>query len=107
MPPDAFFGDVMISCMDLLVNLVNTNFLPTHLELLRTLSSEDTSLTKLFEAVYADPTRSNYNASLSTMISYILYSKTGEQRPLITYLLKVSFIFFCVAFSFILRTLGL
>ena len=59
-------------------------------ELLKAFSSEETSMCRLFAVINDNPTRSIYNALLTSAITYILYSSTGEQRPLIDYLFKVT-----------------
>jgi len=73
------------------VNLVDTNFLPTHLELVKTLSTEETSLSKFFDAVEARPNNSIFNRLLINFISHILYSSTGGEKPLINYLFAEQF----------------
>lgn len=88
MPIHENYGTVFVQSMQLLVNLLNTNFLPTHLELLKAFSSEETSMCRLFAVINDNPTRTIYNALLTSAITYILYSSTGEQRPLIDYLFK-------------------
>ncbi|KAI1727996.1 SIT4 phosphatase-associated protein domain-containing protein [Ditylenchus destructor] len=87
-PPDAFYGDAFMGCMQLLVNLVNTNFGPTHLELLKTFSSEETHLDKLFHAVAENSKRSVFNTQLTNLVLYILYSSTGSQKQLMDFLIR-------------------
>ncbi|KAI1727286.1 SIT4 phosphatase-associated protein [Ditylenchus destructor] len=87
-PPDAFYGDAFKGCMQLLVNLVNTNFRPTHLELLKTFASKETHLDKLFYAVAENPKRSIFNTQLTNLVLYVLYSSTGSQKQLMDFLIK-------------------
>uniref|UniRef100_A0A914HG28 Uncharacterized protein n=1 Tax=Globodera rostochiensis TaxID=31243 RepID=A0A914HG28_GLORO len=86
--PDELLGDQLCGCMQLLINLTNTNFLPTHFELLRAFSAPSDPLRQLFESVKATPTRSIFNAQLTTFIMHILYSTTGEQKPLIDFVIR-------------------
>ncbi|KAL3088343.1 hypothetical protein niasHT_023903 [Heterodera trifolii] len=85
---EAFLGDQLCGCMQLLLNLTNTNFLPTHFELLRAFSVPSDPLRQFFESVKVKPTRSIFNAQLITLILHILYSSTGEQKPLIDFVIR-------------------
>jgi hypothetical protein len=94
---DEFYGDVLYQFMQLLVNLCNTNFCATHLALRQAFSSPETSFSKLFEQVEANPSRSIFNNQLVTIVSYILYSNTGgSQHPLIDFIIKVFILFFII-----------
>src|SRR5688572_10501417 len=85
-----FCGDVLNNCMQLLINLTNTNFLPTHLELCRAFANQNNSLSLLFEHVEVNPSCSIFNAQLMTLVLHIFYSSTGPtQRPLIDFIIKV------------------
>uniref|UniRef100_A0A915CMS8 Uncharacterized protein n=1 Tax=Ditylenchus dipsaci TaxID=166011 RepID=A0A915CMS8_9BILA len=66
-PVDAFCGDVLMGSMQLLVNMLNTNFLPTHMELFKP------SLQK--RPIYLN-------------LLHILYSTTGSEKPLANFLIK-------------------
>lgn len=72
-----FCGDVLNNCMQLLINLTNTNFLPTHLELCRAFANQNNSLSLLFEHVEVNPSCSIFNAQLMTLVLHIFYSSTG------------------------------
>jgi hypothetical protein len=87
---EEFYGDVLYQCMQLLVNLTNTNFLPTHLELHRAFSLPASTFTQLFEQIKADPSRSIINHLLENVVLHILYSNTSiNQRPLVDFVIKV------------------
>lgn len=81
--------------MQLLINLTNTNFLPTHFELLRAFLINETSFNRLCDQVGMNPCRSIFNAQFVTFILHILYSNTGPtQQPLIDFLIKVIYLVF-------------
>uniref|UniRef100_A0A1I8B6V3 Uncharacterized protein n=1 Tax=Meloidogyne hapla TaxID=6305 RepID=A0A1I8B6V3_MELHA len=86
---DDFCDDFVHNCMQLLIDLTNTNFLPTHFELLRAFLIPETSFNRLCEQIELNPCRSIFNAQFVTFILHILYSNTGTtQQPLIDFLIK-------------------
>jgi len=87
---DDFCDDFVHNCMQLLINLTNTNFLPTHFELLRAFLIPETSFNSFCEQIEVNPCRSIFNTQFVTFILHILYSNTGTtQQPLIDFLIKV------------------
>nr|CAD2169029.1 unnamed protein product [Meloidogyne enterolobii] len=86
---DDFCDDFVHNCMQLLINLTNTNFLPTHFELLRAFLIPETSFNSFCEQIEVNPCRSIFNTQFVTFILHILYSNTGTtQQPLIDFLIK-------------------
>jgi len=88
-PPDDFYGDVLSGCLQMLTNLVNTNHPATHQRLLLALRCRETSVEKLFQAFFDNPTCSIYAIGLESFISYILYASIPETSPIAEHILKI------------------
>jgi len=82
-------GDVLSESWQAVIQLVNTNYITAHLELLKALCVGETSLDQLFQAFLSQPMCSIYANYLSTFITYVLYSNTGSSaRPLVDYIVR-------------------
>lgn len=82
-------GDVLSESWQGVIQLVNTNYITAHLELLKALTAEETSLDSLFRAFLSQPLCSIYANYLSTFVTYVLYSNTdSSERPLVDYVVR-------------------
>jgi hypothetical protein len=81
-------GSIFMALMQLLSNLLNTNYLPTHSVIADAFANAETSLAKLFDVITWNPLMTIYNTQLTSCILHILFSSTESESPLLSYLIQ-------------------